>query len=77
LLAQEAQHILRPFGVDCALRRWGLRLAEHGGRSGKKRAIIAPAAARLEHKSICTVAQYVFPDASSRIAVRKTNGMSG
>ncbi len=38
-----AQHILGPFGVDCDLRRWGLRLAERGGRSGKKRAIIATA----------------------------------
>jgi transposase len=43
LLVQGAQHILGPFGVDCALRRWGLRLAERGGRSGKKRAIIATA----------------------------------
>ncbi|HXJ95148.1 MAG TPA: IS110 family transposase, partial [Terriglobia bacterium] len=43
LLVQGAQHILGPFGVDCDLRRWGLRLAERGGRSGKKRAIIAVA----------------------------------
>jgi len=43
LLVQGAQHILGPFGVDCDLRRWGLRLAECGGRSGKKRAIIATA----------------------------------
>jgi transposase len=41
LLVQGAQHILGPFGVDCDLRRWGLKLAERGGRSGKKRAIIA------------------------------------
>jgi transposase len=38
-----AQHILGPFGVDCDLRRWGLKLAERGGKSGKKRAIIATA----------------------------------
>src|SRR5271163_3354053 len=43
LLVQGAQHILRPFGIDCDLRRWGLRLAERGGKSGKKRAIIATA----------------------------------
>jgi transposase len=43
LLVQGAQHILGPFGVDCDLRRWGLRLAERGGKSGKKRAIVATA----------------------------------
>lgn len=43
LLVQGAQHILGPFGIDCDLRRWGLKLAERGGRSGKKRAIIAVA----------------------------------
>ena len=43
LLVQGAQHILGPFGIDCDLRRWGLKLAERGGRSGKKRAIIATA----------------------------------
>ena len=34
LLVQGAQHILGPFGIDCDLRRWGLRLAERGGKSG-------------------------------------------
>jgi len=43
LLVQGAQHILGPFGIDCDLRRWGLKLAERGGKSGKKRAIIAVA----------------------------------
>ena len=43
LLVQGAQHILGPFGPDCDLRRWGLKLAEHGGKNGKKRAIIATA----------------------------------
>jgi hypothetical protein len=28
LLVQGAQHILGPFGPDCDLRRWGLKLAE-------------------------------------------------
>src|SRR6267154_249869 len=43
LLVQGAQHILGPFGIDCDLRRWGVRLAERGGKSGKKRAIVATA----------------------------------
>ena len=43
LLVQGAHHILGPFGVDSDLRRWGLKLAERGGKSGKKRAIIATA----------------------------------
>jgi len=43
LLVQGAQHILGPFGIDCDLRRWGLRLAERGGKSGKKRALVATA----------------------------------
>jgi transposase len=43
LLVQGAQHILGPFGMDCDLRRWGLKLAERGGRNGKKRAIVATA----------------------------------
>ena len=37
LLVQGAQHTLGPFGVDSDLRRWGLKLAKRGGRSGKKR----------------------------------------
>ena len=43
LLVQGAQHILGPFGAGCDLRRWGLKLAEPGGRNRKKRAIIATA----------------------------------
>jgi len=43
LLVQGAQPILGPFGIDCDLRRWGLKLAERGGRKGKERAIIAVA----------------------------------
>jgi transposase len=42
-LVQGAQHFLGPFGVDCDLRWWGLKLAERGGRNGKKRAIVATA----------------------------------
>ena len=43
LLVQSAQYILGPFGPDCDLRRWGLKLAERGGKAAKKRAIIAVA----------------------------------
>ncbi len=43
LLVQGAQHILGPFGADSDLRRWGLTLAERGGKNGKKRAIVAVA----------------------------------
>src|SRR5512140_3083773 len=43
LLVQGAHHILGPFGADSDLRRWGLKLGERGGKSGKKRAIVAVA----------------------------------
>src|SRR5512146_260852 len=43
LLVQAAHHVLGPFGADSDLRRWGLKLAERGGKNGKKRAIIATA----------------------------------
>ena len=43
LLVQGAHYILGPFGGDCDLRRWGLKLAERGGKNGKKRAITAVA----------------------------------
>jgi len=33
----------RSFGEDSDLRRWGLRLAERGGKNAKKRAIVAVA----------------------------------
>ena len=35
LLVQGAQHILGPFGVDCVLRRWGLKLAELAEEAGR------------------------------------------
>jgi transposase len=43
LLVSSAQYILGPFGPDCQLRRWGLRLAERGGKNAKKRAVVAVA----------------------------------
>ncbi len=43
LLVSAAQYILGPFGPDTDLRRFGLRLAEHGGKAAKKRAAVAVA----------------------------------
>ena len=43
LLVQCAHHVLGPFGPDCDLRRWGLDLAERGGKNAKKRALVAVA----------------------------------
>lgn len=41
LLVQCAHRILGPFGTDSDLRRWGLALAERGGKNAKKRATVA------------------------------------
>jgi transposase len=43
LLVECAQHMLGPFGRDSDLRRWGLKLVERGGKSAKKRAVVAVA----------------------------------
>jgi len=43
LMVQGAHYILGPFGQDSDLRRWGLQLAEQGGRNAKKRAVVAVA----------------------------------
>jgi transposase len=43
LLVGSAQYILGPFGPDTDLRRYGLRLCEHGGKNAKKRAAVAVA----------------------------------
>jgi transposase len=42
-MVQSAHHILGPFGADGDLQRWGLRLAERGGKNAKKRAVVAVA----------------------------------
>jgi transposase len=42
-LVQCAQHILGHLGKDSALKRWGWKLAERGGKNSKKRAIVAVA----------------------------------
>jgi len=43
LLVQCAHYILGPFGPDCDLRRHGERIAQRGGKNGKKRARVAVA----------------------------------
>jgi len=43
MLVQGAHYILGPFGEDSDLRRWGMRLAERGGKNAKKRAVVAVA----------------------------------
>jgi transposase len=43
MLVQGAQYILGHHGPDTDLKRWGLKLAERGGKNAKKRAIVAVA----------------------------------
>lgn len=43
LLVQCAHRILNANGPDCDLKRWGLRLADRGGKTAKKRAVVAVA----------------------------------
>jgi transposase len=43
LLVQGAHYILGPFGEDSDLRRWGLKLAQRGGKNAKRRAVVAVA----------------------------------
>lgn len=43
LLVLSANYILGPLGPDSDLRRWGLALAERGGKNAKKRAAVAVA----------------------------------
>ena len=43
LLVQCSHYIFGPFGQDSDLRRWGLKLAERGGKNAKKRAFVAVA----------------------------------
>ena len=43
LLVGSAQYILGPFGRDCELRRFGLKLVQRGGKNAKGRAAVAVA----------------------------------
>ena len=60
LLIQGAQYILGKFGPDTDLRRWGLKLAERGGKNAKKRAVVAVARklAVLMHRLWADQSQY-------------------
>jgi transposase len=60
LLVNCAHYILGPFGADSDLRRWGLKLAERGGKNGKKRAVVAVARklAVLLHRLLLTAEVY-------------------
>src|SRR5260370_24762209 len=52
MMVQGAHYILGPFGEDSELRRWGLKLAERGGKNAKKQAEVAVAGkyAGLQHR---------------------------
>lgn len=43
LMVGSAHYILGPFGPDCDLRRYGVKLAARGGKNAKKRAVVAVA----------------------------------
>lgn len=43
LLISSAQYILGPFGPDCELKRYGVRIASRGGKVAKRKAIVAVA----------------------------------
>jgi len=43
LLVSCAQYILGPFGPDCELRRYGMRIASRGGKVAKRKATVAVA----------------------------------
>jgi transposase len=64
LLVQCAHSMLGRFGSDSALRRWGLRLAERGGKNAAKRATIAVArklAVLLHHLWVTQQSYRAFP----------------
>jgi transposase len=64
LLVSASHYILGPHGPDTALRRWGLKLTERGGKNAKKRAVVAVARklAVLLHRLWVTGEVYVaFP----------------
>jgi transposase len=52
LLVGCAQYILGPFGQECDLKQFGLKLASRGGKNAKRRAVVAVArklAVRMHH----------------------------
>lgn len=64
LLVQCAHWILGPFATDSALRRWGLQLAQRGGKDAAKRARVAVArklAVLLHHLWVTQQPYRAFP----------------
>jgi transposase len=61
LLVECANFVLGPFGQDTALRHWGLKLAQRGGKNARKRALTAVARklAILLHRLWVTQEEYV------------------
>ena len=47
MMVQGAHYILGPFGEDSDLRRWGLKLAERGGKNAKKSQAVVAVARKL------------------------------
>ena len=71
LLVGSAQFILGPFGPDTALRRWGLNLAQRGGKRAKRKAVVAVArklAVILHHLWITGEVYEPFPAKVARAA---------
>lgn len=60
LLVGSAHYMLGPFGPDSDMRRWGMALAQRGGKNAKKRAVVAVARklAVLLHRLWITGATY-------------------
>jgi len=60
LLVQCSHHVLGQWGQDSALKRWGLKLVQKGGKNAKKRAVVAVARklSVLLHKLWSTKAIY-------------------
>jgi transposase len=75
LLVSSAQYMLGPFGKDSDLRRFGLALAQRGGRAAKKRAVVAVARklAVLLH-SLWRTAQLYDPLRQANLAVAAGSG---
>jgi len=75
LLVSSAHYILGPFARDSDLRRFGLALAQRGGRAAKKRAVVAVARklAVLLH-SLWRTAQTYDPLRHANLQIAKASG---
>jgi transposase len=79
LLVGSAHYILGPFGPDCDLRRWGLKLAARGGKNAKKRAAVAVArklAILMHHLWKTGEAYEPFQQSRDQVALRYRSGSS-